>query len=601
MQSGNNGTPRNRRAARYDQPMPDSVPSSNRAARQAVPQNSYYQSRGDYAQTSWPAPPAGYARQGYTQQQTAPQNPPQYCYQPQNPPPQQWQQPNYGGGNGGNSGDSGKKPPKKNKRGSFIASLLRWIVIVFIMGGLIAVGLHYAQDSMQRQQAEAYVSSFDDKFIHGVYVDGIHLGGMTLQEGTDAVVQQAQQRNDSWYVRLTFAGQTVLELRASHLGMTTNVTEAIQQAWAQGHTGDMQQRLVEMEKKLTQPFEAYTALPSGDTSVIDGLLSELANKVYRAPVDAQLVGFHPELTDPETIFEITDEVQGRSLDTAALKEKLYQMVSTMTSGDIEIVPATVEPALTKEQVRQTVSLRADIYTKISTTSTEERTNNIRRAFELMNGTVLLPGQEFSFNKIVGQRSAKNGFFPAIEYAYGEQVLGYGGGVCQASSTIYIAAVQANLQITDREPHSMQVNYTDYGKDATVNLDGKKIDFKFKNNTDAPIYIVCSVQSNPQNRKRLIARTQIFGLAHEENTMYDLVCETTEILPIPFEPVHKKDKNAQYVKYTDQEKTVEGKEGCVVKSWRVKYVNGEEVERTELYTDTYKAQPNVVYTGVTTRE
>lgn len=621
MQS-NNG--RNRRSARYDQvtmrpaPMPDSAPSSRTPRAQQdipaqTPQANYYQqTRGDYAsQTNWPAPPAGYAQRGYQQAQPAAPapNPPAQPYYYQQPPQPQWTQPVLNGGNppggnppgGGKSTNPGGKSPNGNKRGSFFLSLLRWLVIVVITGGIIAVGLSVAQDSMQQQQAEAYVSSFNDKFIHGVYVDGIHLGGMTLQEGTDAVVQQAQQRNNDWYVRLTYAGSVVLDLRASHLGMTTNVTDAIQAAWAQGHTGTMEERLAEMEKKLTQPFEAYTALPSGDTSVIDSLLNDLASKVYRAPVDAQLVAFHPELTDPETIFEISDEAQGRELDTASLKEKIYQMVSTMTSGDIEIVPTPIEPSLTREQVRQTVTLRADTYTKISTTSTEDRTNNIRRSFELINGTVLLPGEEFSFNDIVGKRSQDNGFFPAIEYAYGEQVLGYGGGVCQASSTIYIAAVQANLQITDREPHSMEVNYTEYGKDATVNLDGKKIDFQFKNNTDAPIYIVCSVQSNPQNRKLLVARTQIFGLAHEEGVTYDLVTETTEILPVPIDPVYKKDKNAKYVKYTDQEYTVKGNEGCVVKSWRVKYVNGEEVERTELYTDTYKAQAAVIYTGVTERE
>jgi len=621
MQSGSNG--RHRRSARYDAPIqrpaavPDSVPSSTMARQDAgQPAQPYY------PQTNWPAPPAGYTQRGYGQQQgsqaqpagqampgsqampaaqTAPVQPYYYQQQPQS----QWTQPAYGGGgnggtpprqpSGGKSG--GKHPPKKNRPGSFILSLLRWAVIVVIAGGVIAVALHFGQESMQKQQAEAYVTSYNDKFIHGVYVDGIHLGGMTLQEGTDAVVQQAQQRNDNWYVRLMYGGSVVLDLRASHLGMTTNVTDAIQQAWKQGHEGTMEERLIAMEKKLTQPFEAYTALPSGDTSVIDGLLDEIAKKVYRAPVDAQLVAFHPELTDPNTIFEISQEVQGRYLDTSSLKEQIYQMVSSMTSGELEIVPTALEPSITEAQIRQTVSLRAEASTKINYKSTEERTNNIRRSFELISGTVLLPGEKFSFNDIVGKRSTANGFFPAIEYAYGEQVIGVGGGVCQASSTIYIAAVRAALEITDREPHSMEVNYTDYGKDATVNLDGKKIDFQFRNNTDAPLYIVASVRSDPKNRKEFIAHTAIYGLALEEGVSYELVTETVEILPVPLEPTYKTDKTGEIVKYKDQEKqTFKGKEGCVVQSWMVKYVDGQEVERKELYKDTYKAQPIVIYRG-----
>ena len=127
---------------------------------------------------------------------------------------------------------------------------------------------------------------------------------------------------------------------------------------------------------------------------------------------------------------------------------------------------------------------------------------------------LNPGADFPFNAPVladraDHRHLHRGFYPAIEYVYGEHVEGYGGGVCQASTTLYQAAVCAGLQILKREPHSDSVSYTDYGKDATVYWVGKrKIDLTFKNNTEDPIYIIAAVQKDPTNKKRLIAKERI---------------------------------------------------------------------------------------------
>lgn len=86
-----------------------------------------------------------------------------------------------------------------------------------------------------------------------------------------------------------------------------------------------------------------------------------------------------------------------------------------------------------------------------TSSTEERTNNIRVAFSKINGLIIPDGGKFSFNGVVGRRTEKNGFYKAIEYAYGTEVWGIGGGVCQASTTMYLAAIQAGLNITNRWP------------------------------------------------------------------------------------------------------------------------------------------------------
>ena len=108
------------------------------------------------------------------------------------------------------------------------------------------------------------------------------------------------------------------------------------------------------------------------------------------------------------------------------------------------------------------------------------------AFERINGTILQDNKTFSFNTAVGRREAGNGYYPAIEYAYGNEVMGIGGGVCQASTTVYLAAIQAGLKINKREAHSNPVNYTEMGMDATVNSTrGHEVDFTFTNNNGKP--------------------------------------------------------------------------------------------------------------------
>lgn len=475
-----------------------------------------------------------------------------------------------------------------------------WLIAVAALAvTLLAVGGAFGvRRAVEEQQVRDYVAGYDDRFCDGVYVDGIHLGGMTQQEGYDAVAAQAQQRNNSWYVRLTYQGQTVVQLGAVDLGMQVNVTDAMREAWRQGHTStDVHEREAEMQQLRENPYYGYTLLPQGDTSVVDSVLDELSARVYRAPQDAVLLEFDPAKTYP---FTFQEEVPGQMLNTDNLKTDIYRMVSTMESGELEIHLDVIPPSVTVAQLQETVALRGDEYTEISTSSTENRNNNIRRAFELISGTVIPPGGTFSFNGVVGKRTTERGFYPAVEYVYGKEKEGIGGGVCQASTTIYLAAVAANLEITKHTPHSMQVGYTTYGKDATVNMDGKQIDFCFRNNTEGNIYIAASVQYAPNSSKRWICRVRIYGMSLGAGVSYKLEAEEVETIPIPEEPVYRKDTDATYVTYTDEEYEVKGREGHITESYCVKYVNGVEESRTFLFRDVYNAAAPTIYRGTKER-
>lgn len=526
------------------------------------------------------------APQGYRQQYVPPQpvrQPVPVDYQQRGYHTPVQEQPVHGGGS--------QPPRKKGGRGIIIA------LVAVLLVAVLSVGSIYFY---QYNETKNYVTPYNSVFCQGVYVDGIHLGGMTADEGVAAVTAKAQQRNDAWSVNLTFQGQVVTTLTAGQLGMKVDVIDVLREAWEQGHVGDLNQRRTAMEQLLETPWQAYTATPGGDTSVVDSVLQQIKNLVYRAPQDARLVEFNPANSYP---FQFIDEVYGRVLNTEPLKETIYQMVSMMESGDVEIVPDEIAPNVTVASLKENLTMRASVYTPISTSSTTERTNNIRRSFEKISGYILEPGKKMSFNSVVGKRTLDNGFFEAIEYAYGDEVIGVGGGVCQASTTLYQAAVVGGLEIVTREPHSDSVSYAAYGEDATVYWEGgRKIDLVIKNNTDKPLYFVAAVQSDPSNRKRFVARVTIYGKSMGENVRYELTSKTIETLKPPETPEYVKDKKGTYVTYTDQEHRVrKAKDGYVVESYRVKYVNEEVVERTLLYTDRYEPKQERIYVGVKKRE
>lgn len=199
--------------------------------------------------------------------------------------------------------------------------------------------------------------------------------------------------------------------------------------------------------------------------------SALARRVYVAPADAAL--------NTET-REIVPSVTGVSLDTALAKE-LYDRAG---EGETLTIPLTfTEPRITTELLfRDTLG---EVTSWIS--GVENRVKNVTMAAAACNDIILMPGDEFSYWDTCGPFSSAQGYLPAPSYVNGATVDSIAGGVCQVSSSIYYAALKANLEIVERQHHTYAVGYVPDGADATV-YSGSP-DFRFKNNTDYPIRIL----------------------------------------------------------------------------------------------------------------
>lgn len=464
------------------------------------------------------------------------------------------------------------------------------VLFLVLALGVLAFGSFYLKTWLE-------VRVYDDTFAPNVYVDNIPLGGMSAKDGVAAIRAGAQNKVGSLSIRLMAGDQVYTEINSSMLGITYDTDTALNQAWAIGHRGTVFDRKRDIDSYQAQGFKAYSATPGANTQPVDALLTQLKNDIYRAPQNASF-SFDPNASQP---FTFVPEVQGRSIDIEPLKQEIYDKVNAMQSGDIQIVPKYDPPEVTEAMLRENVALLYRATTPISPTSDDNRNNNIRLAFEKINGTVLEPGSKFSFNNVVGWRTEKNGFLPAPEYAYGELETGIGGGVCQASSTVYVAAISAGLEIIDRKPHSDPVSYTSFGKDATVYMSSnRKIDFVFKNNTKGKIYITAAVKTDPANRKRFYCEVSIWGPS-QGDVSYELVTREVETIPAPKEQEIIQDKQHKYTKYVgDEYRTMKARDGHVVASELVKKVNGVEVERIPVAEDTYMARAERIYVGTEER-
>ena len=165
-----------------------------------------------------------------------------------------------------------------------------------------------------------------------------------------------------------------------------------------------------------------------------------------------------------------------------------------------------EPEVTTEYLESV--LFRDLIGECSTTlyGSSNRINNITLSSDAIDGTILEPGEVFSFNQIVGRRTAARGYRPGPSYSGGRTVMTIGGGICQVSSTIYSAIRDTDLRVLERHPHGRPVTYLPRGRDATVSWG--TLDFRFMNNTDFPLLVDVKITG-----KTITA--QIYGTLTEE--------------------------------------------------------------------------------------
>ena len=435
----------------------------------------------------------------------------------------------------------------------------------------------------------------DNVFYPNIFVNNIPLEGRTLDEAAALVTQQVQSLVSQWRITLRTQDGRSWDITGEDLKMKYDVADQLDQLWAIGHTGSSSVRYEQVKALEAAPVMRYTTL-TYDLSRVNQILSQIKGEIDSPPVSAQRI--YDEAKWPP--YSYTDDVPGRQLDITGLNERICGMVDRLESGVVDLSPVAVDAPITRKYLESQIVQLASFETSIGKTGdyVEARHENIRIGTEKFDKLIIKSGESVSFNKVAGKRTASNGYRPALELAYGEYVEGYGGGICQVSSTLYNAVVNAGLEIRTRYQHSLPSSYVSLGLDATVQDD--RLDFVFKNNTSGDIFISAEYFKGKNNYYR--CRFTIHGRPDPNGYTYHLEPVVKQEIPIP-EPTYIPDKNAQYVVYDNEtHQTSKGELGYIVDVYLVtKDSKGLEVARELRYTDTYKAQTPKIYVGVTPRE
>ena len=298
-------------------------------------------------------------------------------------------------------------------------------------------------------------------------------------------------------------------------------------------------------------------------------LEKIHSEIYKEVKDAYYV---------QNPFTIYPEVNGVDFDMENAKTIIAENKEEYT------IPLIITKA---QKTTQDIGTEAfpDLLATFSTkynAGDRDRTTNLILAAQKINGTVLLPGEEFSYNKTVGERTIEAGYKMAATFSNGKVVDGLGGGICQISSTLYDAVVMANLQITKRRNHQFITSYLPGGKDATVVWGSQ--DFKFINSRKYPVRITMSVSGGT-------ATAQVWGL--KEEVEYDITIESQKTATIAYTTQYINDpslpEGTQVVKQN-------GSNGSKYEAYKVMRLNGVVVSRTLLSKDTYNAKQKIVRIG-----
>lgn len=469
-------------------------------------------------------------------------------------------------------------------------------------------------------------------------VNGQDLSGMTLQEAEDVLTRDFQEKYAKAALTVEAEGKSytvdmskVLDLKAD---------EAAENAFAHGHTGFFRRGLVWLfshikgyhktiyphikdEKamqasvkdsgvlkvdtavadsyKVTKNQITFTRGTSGQAVDGDALYESITEAVdagdYETVITAPMKDSQPKALDIDKVYQ---KVYTKAKDATLDPKKNYEIVASTTGVSFDKKEAAAAVEGLEEGESKSISLKlmtADITTQnlqknlfkdrlgsysTNVTGTAARINNIRLASQHCNNTILLPGETFSYNEVVGQRTAARGFQEAGAYLNGKTVQELGGGICQVSSTLYCATVLSNLEIVHRENHMFESTYVPLGLDATVSWGGP--DYVFKNNTKYPIKVVASYANG-------VCTCEIWG-TKTDNITVKFVNEVLSRNPYSTVTVKDDTKPVGYSVVTE-----EGENGSRVQTYRELYDgSGKRISRTKESFSVYTRRNQVVTVG-----
>jgi len=340
------------------------------------------------------------------------------------------------------------------------------------------------------------VISFGGLYLYsrdtGLILEGVEVGTVNLSNLTPSDARQKLETHITPIldqpIEFQIQAQTleIVKLPLRDLGLSYDLDKIVQLAYQQGRDENIVQ-------KALRKYRAQKG-----TSLIFPLDSHWDKEQLQKTLETAFSSYNMPLKDatfkitPDNRMEIEKETSGQEVNLDSLISKVESLDPLQPTPIKVPIRVLDQPQVTAAQLEgMKITGLVARYSSQFDPSNVERTENVRLAAKALDGVILTPGGEFSFNQTVGERTASAGYKEALIIVDDEFVPGLGGGICQVSSTLYNAAVLAKLNIVERHPHSLEITYVPPGQDATVAY--PYLDLKFRNNTSGLLLIRSTIQ------------------------------------------------------------------------------------------------------------
>ena len=428
-----------------------------------------------------------------------------------------------------------------------IVGVILMIVIVSVVYGMQSSGRH--KPIQQETETETVTEVPETELEKEVSVDGISITGMSREEARQTLIDHYP-----WAMKAQYQDDTY---EITNL-MTVKIDGLLDEIYS------------------SEPKNIYTLDTSGLDTAVDQEIESMKARWNKAAKNGSISSYDASSDS----FTFAGEQTGIAINEEQLKSDIQSALSAKQFDKVITVSASeVQPEYSTAAAKQKYKTIGTYTT--NTTSNSKRNTNIRLAAEALNGTIVGPGQEVSFNDTVGQRTEAKGYQGAAAYNNGEVVQEIGGGVCQVSTTLYNAALKAGMKISMRRSHTFEPSYVTPGMDATVSWGGP--DFRFINTSSSAIGIKASYSNQT-------VTVSIYGVpVLEDGVTYSLEATKTETFDLP-EPHYEEDQTLQPGQEVVKSKGTQGSR------WQVKLVvkkDGQVISSEVDHTATYKGHNPVI--------
>lgn len=412
------------------------------------------------------------------------------------------------------------------------------------------------------------LSHWEDKIYPKVFINDIDMTGKTKEEAIKILKSKIIIPNKQ--IIINASGKKYV-LNTKDLKSHNNIEEIVNKAFSYGEnlSSTKKSELIKSSKeKKLRTTETF------NKDIIINLLNKIEKEVNQNEKNASIKGIK------SSNILINNHIKGKKLNKEKLHKDILIEIKNKDNNIINAEVKEVSPIITKEELSTINAIISSYETKYSITE-GERAYNIGLATKAISGTLIMPGETFSFNKIVGKRTPERGYKQAPIIIDNKLEKGDGGGVCQVSTTLYNAVIRSNIMSLERSNHTLAPLYIQPGFDATVS---ESIDYKFKNTLKYPIYI----EGMTSNGK---VKFNIYSNASLNNIKYDLLNEIYE-KKLP-KTIYKQDPNLNLgIKNQDQRPHI----GYKVKVYIVEKKSGKITNKKLISNDNYDMTNEVIKVG-----